>query len=215
MIGYLRGRIVYAAAEEIVLDVHGVGYRAAVPHSTLSRLPAPGGEAALFCHLHVREDALQLYGFADRQERDLFETLLTVGGVGPKVALQVLSALTPETFRRAVLYQDEALLQKVPGVGKKTAQRLLLELKDKLGALPEAGSGMAEAAAAAAGPSLRPGSEAAAVADAVEALVALGYSRSEAGVAVDRVRVSGAGEDGVVSAEDLVRAALRRLAAPR
>lgn len=210
MIGYLRGRVVYASADEVVLDVHGVGYRAAVPSSTLSALPPAGGEAALFCHLHVREDALQLFGFAERHERDLFELLLTVSGVGPKVALQVLSALTPEAFRRAVLYQDEAVLQKVPGVGRKTAQRMLLELKDRLGALADAGGGAGEAAAAAPAGGRHPGSEPSAPEEAVEALVVLGYSRAEAALAVERACAQGAGA--AAPAEQLVRAALRALA---
>lgn len=211
MIAHLRGRLVQATAGSVVVDVGGVGYRASVSAHTRGRLPPVGHEVLLHTSLQVREDSLALYAFADLEELELFEALLGVAGVGPKVALAILSATTPAEFRRAVVQEDVAALTRLPQVGKKTAQRLVLELRDRLGARGAAGAPAPAAPAA--------GGEAAAAAppaapdpwsDALEALVALGYTRAEAAEALDHVRreaPAGAG------APEVVRLALRWLGA--
>ena len=205
MIGFLRGQVTFLGEDQVMLDVGGVGYRAFVPHSTRTRLPEVGKEAFLWTFLQVREDALTLYGFKDEDEYQLFELLQSVSGVGPKLALSILSAVTPDAFRLAVAREDVALLTKVPGVGKKTAQRLCLELKDKVGELPASpgarvAAGLAPVAAAA--------DE---YGEAAEALAGLGYSRGEVASALERLRQNHA--DGpVLTTEALVLQALRLLA---
>nr|PZN73817.1 MAG: Holliday junction branch migration protein RuvA [Bacillota bacterium] len=201
MIAHLRGELVAAGADWVVIDVAGVGYRCLVPASTRTRLPAQGAAVQLYTYLQVREDALTLYGFLTPAEYELFELLLRVDGIGPKVALAVLSTTDPESFRRAVAFEDLDAICRVPGIGRKTAKRLVLELKDKIGALPAAApapSGLGGAAA--------PGGDA--WAEAFEALCALGYSRSEAAAALARVREE-AGE--ALPVETLVRLALKQL----
>jgi Holliday junction DNA helicase RuvA len=116
----------------VVIDVGGVGFKVAMPTSSLVALPAEGDEVTVHTHLYVREDELSLYGFESAEEKSLFEQLITVSGVGPKVALSVLSAFTPDTFADALAHEDLALLSSVPGIGKKTAQRMILDLKDRL-----------------------------------------------------------------------------------
>src|SRR3954462_6539052 len=132
MIARLRGTAVARTGERIVLDVGGVGYALAVT-PTAARLAEGGGEVSLDTYLHVREDALQLYGFGEPAERELFEHLLAVSGVGPKVALAIVSGSTPADLRRAIALEDTARFEAIPGIGKKTAQRVVLELKEKLG----------------------------------------------------------------------------------
>lgn len=178
-----------------MVEVHGVGYQLAVPASTLTVLPAVGQEVTLYTRLLVREDDVSLFGFATLEERHLFNQLLSVASIGPKLALAVLS-LGVESLRRAVATGDDALLQSVPGVGKKTAQRIVLELRDKLGAHET--SPRADGAP----PSADPYREAAA------ALVALGYGPVEAAQAAASVRLDEAEPD--VAA--IVREALKRLA---
>jgi len=132
MISRLRGTAVARAGERIVLDVGGVGYALAVT-PTAARLAEGGGEVSLDTYLHVREDTLQLYGFGEPAERELFEHLLAVSGVGPKVALAIVSGSSPADLRRAIALDDTARFEAIPGIGKKTAQRVVLELKEKLG----------------------------------------------------------------------------------
>jgi Holliday junction DNA helicase RuvA len=143
MIGFLTGTVAGRTAEGCFLDVGGVGYRLACSASTLSALPPDGGTIRLWTHTHVREDALSLFGFASESEQQMFEALLGVSGVGPKVALQVCSAFAPDAFRRTLATDDAAAVAAVPGIGKKTAQRILLELKEKLSSpdLPVTGAG--------------------------------------------------------------------------
>ena len=201
MIAHLRGELVTATADSVVIDVAGVGYRCLVPSSTRSRLPALGSVVQLYTSLQVREDALTLYGFLTPAEYDLFTLLLRVDGIGPKAALAVLSTTDPESFRRAVAFEDIAALCRVPGIGKKTAQRLVLELKEKVGTLGAApwATGDVPAAAQPAGDVWS---------EAAEALCALGYSRSEAVEALARAR-SEAGDAPTV--ETLVRLGLKQL----
>jgi holliday junction DNA helicase RuvA len=165
MIARLRGRPVAWDAEGLVLDVAGVGYRLlATP--TAVRMAEGREEVALETHLHVREDALQLFGFADGNERGLFEQLLAVSGVGPKVALAIVSGYSPSELRRAIVREDSALFETIPGIGRKTAQRVVLELKEKIAHLAPVPGGAA--------------SESDQHIVARDALVELGYSVSEA-----------------------------------
>ncbi|MFN2389214.1 MAG: Holliday junction branch migration protein RuvA [Actinomycetota bacterium] len=136
MIGFLQGRIAGRTPEGCFLDVNGVGYRLACSTLTLAALPGDGAAVRLWTHVHVREDALALFGFATEAEQRMFEALIGVAGVGPKVALQVCSAFSTDALRRALATDDVSALASVPGIGKKTAQRIVLDLKDKL-ALPD------------------------------------------------------------------------------
>jgi Holliday junction DNA helicase RuvA len=132
LIAHLRGRLLDKHPNRIVLDVNGVGYDVAVPLSTFYGLSEPGGEVSLRIHTHVREDTLALYGFATRLEQDLFERLIGVSGIGPRLALAVLSGIEPSELIQAIAAGDLARLTAIPGVGKKTADRIVLELKDRL-----------------------------------------------------------------------------------
>lgn len=132
MIGYLDGTLAASDADGCIIDVGGVGYRLACSGTTLSSLPAVGERARLFTHMHVREDILALYGFASESERLMFGALIGVSGIGPKVALQLCSAFAPDAFRRALVTDDIDAICSVPGIGKKTAGRVVLELKEKL-----------------------------------------------------------------------------------
>ncbi|MBW3595518.1 MAG: Holliday junction branch migration protein RuvA [Actinobacteria bacterium] len=132
MIGYLSGEVAARDADGCIIDVNGVGYRLACSGTTLAGLPSVGQTARLFTHLHVREDILALYGFATEAERAMFEALIGVSGIGPKVALQICSAFAPDAFKRALVTDDVDAICSVPGIGKKTAGRVVLELKEKL-----------------------------------------------------------------------------------
>jgi Holliday junction DNA helicase RuvA len=169
VIGRIAGKLVAKHPPQIVVDVHGVGYEVDVPMSTLYQLPATGSDVTLLTHLIVREDAHQLYGFSTEGERTLFRKLLKISGVGARTALSVLSGMSVNDVKQAVSEQDSGRLTKVPGIGKKTAERLLLELKDKLD--------IAIVEVAAEG-----GSNAGT--DVVNALLALGYNDKEAQFAV-------------------------------
>ncbi len=169
MIARLRGAPAGAGGDWLVLDVGGVGYRLSATPRAIQKADA-ASEVALETYLHVREDALQLYGFADAAERELFELLLAVNGVGPKVALAIVSGYSPSELRRAIVREDAALFETIPGIGRKTAQRVVLELKEKIAPLVAVPGGGADAAA--------PGDDAHLVAR--EALVELGYSVAEA-----------------------------------
>jgi Holliday junction DNA helicase RuvA len=138
VIGYLEGRVAARGADSCFIDVAGVGYRVTCSTSTLAALPADGAKARVWTHTYVREDALALYGFATEGEQRIFEALLGVSGVGPKVALQVCSGFTPEQFRKTLATDDVAAITSIPGIGKKTAQRIVLDLKEKL-SLPDLG----------------------------------------------------------------------------
>ena len=195
MIGSLRGRLAGKQAPHLVLECHGVGYEVETPMSTFLDLPKSGTEIFLFTHLLVREDAQILYGFATDEERSLFRTLLKVNRVGAKMALGVLSAMTASDFRRCVEYEDAAMLSKVPGIGKKTAERLIMEMRDKI---DKVGT-----------PSL-PGEkiavEASSRSEAFDALVALGYKANEVNKLLGKLDTDGK------SAEDIIRQALKQAA---
>ena len=138
MIAHLRGRVLRKSPQEVIVDVGGVGYRVAIPVTTFYRLGEEGAEVSLRVHTHVREDALALFGFLTAHEQDLFERLIQVAGVGPKLAVNILSGIEAAELADALRRSDLARLTRIPGVGKKTAERLVLELKDKL---PATGTG--------------------------------------------------------------------------
>ena len=181
-----------------VVECAGVGYKCLTTLSTLSRLPERGETVFLYTHLHLREDVAELYGFFDQAELNCFRQLLSVSGVGPKVALAILSDLTPEKVALCVLSSDEKTLATAQGVGKKLAARLILELKDKMGVPSLSGTPGSPA------PSFSVGGSNAA--EAIGALVVLGYSQSEAALAVGRLEDS-------LSVEELIRQALKAMAA--
>jgi Holliday junction DNA helicase RuvA len=201
VIGRLRGTLAEKQPPHLLLDVNGVGYELEVPMTTLYRLPAVGEPLTLHTHLVVREDAHLLYGFFEKRERELFRELIRLNGVGPKLALALMSGLEVDELVRCVQAQDTAALVKVPGVGKKTAERLLVELKDRFKAwesIPSIAPLVAEPQLAQAVSSAEN--------DAVSALISLGYKPQEASRAVAAVK-----EDGM-SSEDLIRRALRGMA---
>lgn len=175
MYAYLKGTVERKTREGVELDVNGVGYLVFVPLSTYSKLPSDGAAPVkLFTHMNVREDAIDLYGFLTLEEKQLFELLLSVTGVGPKVALAVLSGLTPVRFRNAIMQNDVAALSSISGIGKKTAQRIILEVKNKLGEETEIAKVLGEE-----GDALRDS-------DVVRALVSLGCTLSQAKNAVKK-----------------------------
>lgn len=201
VIGHLRGTLAEKQPPHLLLDVNGVGYELEVPMTTLYRLPAVGETLTLHTHQVVREDAHLLYGFFEKRERELFRELIRLNGVGPKLALALMSGLEVDELVRCVQAQDTAALTKVPGVGKKTAERLLVELKDRF----KAWETMPAIATLVVEPRLG-ATVSSAENDAVSALISLGYKPQEASRAVAAVK-----EDGL-SSEDLIRRALRGMA---
>lgn len=190
MIGRIQGQLIESNPPHVLVDVHGVGYEIDVPMSTFYNLPNQGSEVTLLTHMIVREDAQLLYGFLTAEERETFRILLKVSGIGARTALAVLSGLSVADLVNAVALQDAAILTRVPGIGKKTAERLILELKDKLtGALPN-GSGL---------PAINSVTN-----DIINALIGLGYTDREARAAVKKLP-----ED--VSVSDGIRMALQNI----
>ena len=202
MISYIRGPLAEKMEDSIVVEAHNIGYRIFIPSSVLEVLPGLGEEVKIYTYFSVREDGMSLFGFLSRQDLDMFRQLITVNGVGPKSAIGILSALRPDVLRMAVLSGDAKTITKAPGVGAKTAQRIILDLKDKVRAedvlfgvtqLPDTKTDISGIGAA--------GKE------AVEALTALGYSAGEAAAAVRKVEVTE-----TMTAEDVLKGALRYLA---
>lgn len=200
MIGRLTGILLEKQPPQILLDVGGVGYEVEAPMSTFYRLPALGEKATLHTHLVVREDAQLLYAFADKRDRQLFRELIRLNGVGPKLALALMSGLEVEELIGAVQAQDVSALTRVPGVGKKTAERLLVELKGKFTAWESLPGGVAPLAT---NPTQSAPSQ---TSDAVSALIALGYKPQEASRAVSAIKEEG------LSSEELIRRALKGVA---
>jgi holliday junction DNA helicase RuvA len=199
MITFLHGKLVEALPTQVTVDVHGVGYEALIPLSSYDKLPPPGQEVKLLTHLVVREDAHLLYGFMSTAERDLFRLLInTVSGIGPKIALNVLSGISVTAFRGAVANGDTKALSQISGVGRKTAERIVVELRDKVG---EAGAWEASSAQRALS------AEDQKLNDAVLALMALGFKQVEAHDSVRKVQGT-VGPKATV--EDLVRACLKK-----
>ena len=190
MIGRITGTLVARHPPQIVVDVRGIGYELDVPMSTFYNLPATGAEVTLFTHLAVREDSHQLFGFASEEERHVFRQLLKISGIGARTALSVLSGLSVADLHQAVSAQETGRLTKVPGIGKKTAERLLLELKDKLDVTVVAARGAAGTAPASG--------------DIVNALLALGYNEKEAAWAVNQLPGAAGVADGIRQALKLL-----------
>jgi Holliday junction DNA helicase RuvA len=200
LIAHLAGRLLEKGPQAVIVDVGGVGYRVMIPVSTFYRLGDEGGEVRLRVHTHVREDILQLYGFGTAREQRLFEKLIGVSGVGPRLALAILSGIEPPDLVAALRGGDVARLNRIPGVGKKTAERLVLELKDKVQPEPADGEG-APPPEAEAGPGQ----------DLVFALLHLGYTRQDAERGAERALREGASD----RFEDLLRRALQLLSGGR
>ena len=204
MIGRIAGILIEKQPPELMVDVNGVGYEITAPMTTFYQLPAVNEDVALYTHLTIRDDAHLLYGFYDKSERALFRTLIKVNGVGPKMALAILSGIESDEFVRCVESNDIATLVRVPGVGKKTAERLIIEMRDKLkqlaiepalasfqGADSESVSGSVHI------------SERNVRADAESALIALGYKPAEASKAINAIDIAG------LSSEQVIRMALK------
>lgn len=195
MIGQIRGIILDKQAPQLTVDVHGLGYEIDAPMSTFYQLPDLGKEVRLYTHFVVREDAQHLYGFYTQEERQLFRTLLKVNGVGPRLALTVLSSATPDEFVRCVLNNDTESLVKLPGIGKKTAERLVIEMRDKL----------TEWSAANKGAVSPHGERHQTLQDTIAALISLGYKQQEANRVVTKI------DDGAAASEELIRRALKEM----
>jgi Holliday junction DNA helicase RuvA len=197
MIGYLKGTLLDKRPPTLVLDVHGVGYELDAPMTTFYDLPPTGDSVTVYTHMVVREDAQLLFAFSDLAQRDVFRSLLKVSGVGPRVALAILSTLSAAEFYTAVTDNDITRLTRVPGIGRKTAERLVVEMRDRvMKQIEERGQAPAVAVARRDNP----------VEDAVGALMALGYKPAEASRAIRDIDSNG------LSSEDLIRKALRQLA---
>ena len=197
MISFLRGKLISATPAQVVLDCNGVGYEIAIPLSSFDKLPAVGGDVRILTHLHVREDAHLLYGFMTEQERELFRLLLSVSGIGPKIALTVLGGMSPVALKGAIVSNDVKALSRIKGVGAKTAERLCVELRDKIGEI-----GVLEAA----GAKHALTAEEQKLNDAILAIVSLGYKQLEAHKAI-RAAFDKLGAAATV--EELVRHALK------
>jgi holliday junction DNA helicase RuvA len=199
MITFLHGKLVEALPTQVTVDVNGVGYDVLIPLSSFDKLPSPGNEIKLLTHLQIRDDAHVLYGFMSATERELFRLLINnVSGIGPKIALNILSGINATAFRGAVANSDVKALSSISGVGKKTAERIVVELKDKFGQ-----AGALEASSA--GRALSESDQK--INDAVLALMALGFKQLEAH---DSIRAAETVLGAQASVEDLVRASLKK-----
>ena len=206
MIACLRGELFSKGSGRVVVDVNGVGYEVFCTEANLYQLPETGQEVFLYVHTDVREDAINLYGFVDEIERRMFLKLIGVSGIGPKLALTILSGVRIADLARSIAGQDIGWLTRLPGIGKKTAERLCLELKDKMDFIPDAVTSLSQAGYDQAGDDRQ-------IADVMSALVNLGYPRVSARTAVDKVRRQMKEEEfAALRLEELLRLALRTLA---
>ena len=203
MIGRLRGILVEKNPGQILVEAAGLGYEVDIPYTTFFHLPDPGQEVVLHTHFAVREDAHSLFGFASRLDRDLFRLLIKVNGVGPRLAVGILSGLDADQFIRCVEQRDASALVKLPGVGKKTAERLLIDMGDRIGQLE--GQFVAGGSVRKSDIASRPQREPEATEEAEAALIALGYKPQEASKAISRVAEEG------MSREELIRQALKAM----
>lgn len=200
MISYIRGELVSFEEDKVIVDVGGVGYGIFMPGTAMGRLPAVGNEVKIHTFLNVKEDAMQLYGFLTRDDLEVFKLVIGVSGIGPKGGLGILSKLTANDLRFAVMSKDVKAISAAPGIGKKTAEKLILELKDKL-SIEDVLSQQSESAG---GEHFSAGQEI--QADAVQALVALGYGNTEALRAVKKTEVTE-----TTTVEDILKSALKFL----
>lgn len=200
MISFVKGPIAEMTEDSVVIECGNLGYEIFIPLSVFEKLPGVGREVKLYTYFQVREDAMCLYGFLTRQDLKMFKQLISVNGIGPKGALGILSAMNPEELKRAVISGDAKAISKAPGVGAKTAQRIILDLKDKIDTADILTTAFREA-----GSDLR--KEDGVAGEAIDALTALGYSSAEAGRAVRQVEVTD-----TMSVEDVLKASLKHLA---
>jgi Holliday junction DNA helicase RuvA len=201
MIAYLSGKLLEKSANSVIVDVGGVGYDVSIPLSTFYELGEVGEDVQLRIYTHVREDAIQLFGFSTERDRDLYLKLISVQGVGPKSGITMLSGMNADEIIAAIRSDNLAKLTAIPGVGRKTAERLVIELRDKVGEL-------AASAAAAPGAGTKPAGESDAFDDALSALVNLGYQRNAAEKAIQDIRREGTDQN----VQKILRSALQRLA---
>lgn len=199
MFAYISGSLVEKRPTEAIIDVQGIGYRIHIPTSTFERLPAVDKPVKLFTHYHVREDASVLFGFMSLEEKRVFEVMLAVSGIGPKLALAALSAMSPSDLRAHVVHGETAVLTSIPGVGRKTAERLIVELKDRFADMEPLGK---DAAAATASSPTRDTARS----DALAALESLGFNRASAEKNLQRVMKNRPDLD---AAEEMIRLVLR------
>lgn len=192
MIGRLRGLLAWKQPPYLLIDAHGVGYELEASLTTFQTLPEIGAEVTLLTHLAVREDAHTLYGFASPAERSLFRNLIRVTGIGPRLALLILSGMTVELFGRCVRENDTASLTRLPGIGKKTAERLIIELRDRIGELGLDPTAVMLPGGRAVAPAINP------VDDAISALVALGYKLPEASRMVQSLETDGLASEAII-----------------
>ena len=200
MLAYIKGELVASEENKVIIENGGIGYSVFMPLKSLGNLPPNGSTVKIYTYLNVKEDAMQLFGFLTKDDLDVFKLVITVNGIGPKGGLAILSTLTPDELRFAVMEKDVKTISSAPGIGKKTAEKLIIELKDKLsiedclkGSDDEAGSAVAS-------------QDASVQSDAIQALVALGYGSTEALRAVKNIEV-----DETTTVEDILKAALKYL----
>lgn len=201
MISYIKGELIFIAEDSIIIENSGIGYEIRVPVTVTNKLPVTGKKIQLYTYLYVREDALQLYGFLTKDDLSIFQLLITVNGIGPRGALGILSAITPDDLRFAILTDDAKAITKAPGIGSKTAKKLILELKDKLHLEDNL-----ENSSYTDGSSFQDSSLRSIRDDAVQALVALGYPGTDAMRAVRKVDIT---EE--MKVEDVLKASLRKI----
>ncbi|UCF00578.1 MAG: Holliday junction branch migration protein RuvA [Deltaproteobacteria bacterium] len=200
MIAHIQGRLYFKSPEHLIIDVDGIGYQVHVPLTTFYELPDVGNTVALHIHTHVREDALQLYGFQAQEEKALFIRLMGVAGIGPRLAVNILSGISPAELAESLLQGDLARLISIPGVGRKTAERIMVEMRDKLPAL---------AADRDIALSVKNAAAEAVIEDAISALINLGYKKGLAQRAIDQAQQRLQGE---INLERLLKESLRSLA---
>lgn len=198
MIGYLRGKLIEKAPTHLLLDVNGVGYKLNIPLSTYDRAGELGQLVKVHTYMHVREDTHQLFGFATEEERDIFELLISVSGVGPKMALTILSGTSVEDLRSAIASENIERLTNIPGIGKKTAERVTLELREKVGVVPSLANRFQKTPES---------KEQVLASDALSALVSLGYKHSVAREAINKILSNGSKVN--LTVEELIREVLR------
>ena len=204
MISFIKGKLVHIYENVIIVENNGIGYEIFVPMSVIGNMPLVGSEVMIYTYMHVREDALQLFGFLDKDTLEIFKLLITVSGIGPKGAIGVLGTLSADDIRYAVMAEDAKTIAKAPGIGAKTASKVVIELKDKLKMRDVAENISSEIDGQQS--IFDDGGSKQAVSDAIEALVALGYSATEAAKAV---RKADAGDD--VTVEELLKLSLKYL----
>ena len=202
MIASVKGKLEGVTAESVIIDVNGLGVEAIVPTTVINRLPKIDDNVRLYTYLHVREDAMQLYGFLEKEDLDFFKLLITVNGIGPKAAIAVLSSMPADILTFAILSEDIKIIEKAQGIGAKTAKKLVLELKDKVGIIKQAKN----ASSVDYNSDIATGINSEIKREAAEVLAALGYSQTEAMKAISTVEMT---ED--ITSEELVKLALKNL----